>query len=65
MNVDLQQRLDEAVMLARRAQHERAQACADLADARGTIRVLRCEVNVLRELLAYHGLTPVEEQPCA
>jgi outer membrane protein TolC len=67
VTADLQQRLDEALDLARRAQRERALACSDLTEAKGAIGELRSDLRdarlslaAARELLAYHGLTPVD-----
>lgn len=61
MTADLQQRLDEALDLARRAQRERAIACSNLTEAQGELRELRLELSAARELLAYHGFTPIED----
>jgi hypothetical protein len=63
----LQQRLDEAITLARTAQRERALACSDLTEAKGAIGELRSDLRdahldlaAARDLLAYHGLALVD-----
>jgi hypothetical protein len=59
------ERLEDLLTTAVR---ERAEACADLADAKATIRDLErqltrvvLDLTLARELLAYHDLTIVEE----
>jgi hypothetical protein len=59
------ERLEDLLTIAVR---ERAVACSELTDAKGTIATLSAELRdaqldlaVARELLAYHDLTPVEE----
>lgn len=59
------ERLEDLLTIAVR---ERAVACSDLADAKGTITTLRSDLRaaqldlaLARELLAYHDLNLVEE----
>jgi polysaccharide deacetylase 2 family uncharacterized protein YibQ len=68
VTADVQRRLDDAVTLARKAQRERALAIGEMRNARLeleccelSLRNALLELSCARELLAYHGLTVVEE----
>ncbi|MGH3444846.1 MAG: hypothetical protein ACRDPB_05690 [Nocardioidaceae bacterium] len=58
---ELQQKRDEALDLAHRAQRESALAHAALTEVKGELREARLDLAVARELLAYHDYLPVEE----
>lgn len=65
MSVDvatLRARLERNADLLTRATRERARAYAELGAARAEIHDLRLELSAARELLAYHGLTPVDDE---
>jgi hypothetical protein len=59
------ERLEDLLTIAVR---DRAEACADLADAKSTIATLRADLHATRldlavacELLAYHDLTIIKD----